>query len=457
MHWCNQALGKTILDYYSIKDGNLYFDGYKLSDIASHGTPVYVYSERRILENIERVTKSFHAISRDFEIKYAVKACSIKKILEIMKTTGIGADVASPGEIYKCLRAGFAPSTLVYNAPGKSYQDLEYAVKSGVGVINNDSFNEAYRLNAIAKSQKKIVNTGFRVLLPISGKTSFVSIEPSSKFGVEKDDVINVYRKTLDLKNLRISGVHTHIGSQLISLSLYKEGVSQLVDIAIEIMNTLGIELQHVNIGGGLPVDYTVTPIDIIGEEKPYFFKENFTVENATSSIASSLSKLPKDVVVYIEPGRRIVADAAILLSRVMDVKERANGEKWVILDAGSTVLPTVRYQRWYYPIINISRINEYHDTPFRIGGPLCESGDVYHDLEGEKTGLPRLPKYRFLPASTRPGDLVAILHVGGYNIEAINNFNGRLKPPVYMIRENGELELIRRGDTYEDLLLKDL
>ena len=449
---------KTILDYYSIKDGDLYFDGYKLSSIASYGTPVYVYSERRILENIEMISRAFLTINRDFEIKYAVKACSIKKILEIVRAAGVGADVASPGEIYKCLRAGFAPDALVYNAPGKNHQDLEYAVKTGVGVINNDSLSETYRLNAIAKSYGKTVNIGFRVLLPVTGRASFVSIDPTSRFGIEKDSILEAYEKAIALSNLRISGIHTHIGSQLISLSLYKVGVSQLVDTAVEVMNTLGVELQHVNIGGGLPVDYTVTPIDVPGDyDRLDFFKEKFSVEDAVSSIAPYLSKLPRETTIYLEPGRRIVADAAVLISRVVDVKERANGEKWVILDAGSSVLPTVRYQRWYYPIINISRINEYHDTPFRVGGPLCESGDVYHDLEGEKLGSPRLPKYRLLPASTRPGDLVAILHVGGYNIEATSNFNGRLRPPVYLIRKDGKLELIRRGDTYEDLVAKDL
>ena len=144
--------------------------------------------------------------------------------------------------------------------------------------------------------------------------------------------------------------------------------------------------------------------------------------------------KLASDIPIYVEPGRYLVADAGILLTRVVGFKKRLDGTTWIYLDTGFTHLLSGFLYKWYFPLINVSKVNESHDTPFRVAGVLCDSDDVFHDYEGEKTSDPKLPTFRYLPRRTEVEDVLAFLHVGAYNYEEVSTYNSIDIPDVIFI-----------------------
>ena len=340
----------------------------------------------------------------------------------------------------------------IFNGPGKTLNELENAIKLDIHCINVDSFYELKLLDSIAERLKTKVKVSLRIVPEIISPILRTGIS-TSKFGFEKNEIIKAYRLALNLKGIEIKGIHAHFGSQISDINTWINGSKALVNIANKIYDELGLELEHVNIGGGLPVDYTKNLVTT-HYEIPEYFKPDFNEDDVAKVIAESFKDLNFASSLYIEPGRRIIADSGILLTRIVNFKERSFNEKWLIVDAGFNVLLSSRVLQWYYPILNISKISEKHDTAFRIGGPLCDAHDVYHDLEGEEKKKPKLPKHRFLPKSSSPGDLLAMLHVGAYGPEIMMNFNGMLKPPIVMISKDSNVKIIRRGDRIEDLVM---
>lgn len=442
---------RTILEHLKIENGILYFDDVALLDIAEkYTTPVVVFSESRIRENARDVLIAFKKYYNRSYVYYALKANSILSIVKIIREEGLGCEVASYGEIIKALKAGCRLEDIIFNGPGKTVKELENAIKLGIHSINIDSLYELELVNNIAERIGTRIGVSLRVVPEVVSPILRTGIS-SSKFGFERNEIIKAYKRALNLSNIEIKGIHAHIGSQISNINTWIHASKVLVDIINEIHRELNLKLEHINIGGGLPVDYTKSPISA-NLEVPEYFKPTFDEEDVARILAESLKDLKYEIDLYIEPGRRIVADAGILLTQVVNYKERSFGEKWLIIDAGFNVLPSARILQWYYPIINLSKISEKHDAPFRVGGPLCDAHDVYHDLDGEERGEPRLPKYRFLPRSTGPGDILAILHVGAYGPEVMMNFNGMLRPPVVMI-SNKYVKIIRKGDKVEDLI----
>ncbi|MEM0451913.1 MAG: diaminopimelate decarboxylase [Nitrososphaerota archaeon] len=441
----------SILDHFKVEGNRLLFDGVDLlSIVEKYGTPIFIFSESRLKENAKFIQESFRKEYRETYIHYALKANSILSILKIFKDEGLKCEVSSTGELYKAIKAGFNPEDIIYNSPGKRVEDLYYAVKSRINCINVDSFYEMMLLNNIASELNLKVGISLRVVPEVMTPTLKTGIS-RSKFGFEIGELFKAYRLALELKNIDIKGIHAHIGSQISDLTSWENSSRTIVDIVNQLYNDLKIELDHINLGGGIPVDYTKTLVEE-DNELPAYYKVKFDIHDIARTISTNLRRLKYDVKLYIEPGRSLVADACILLTRIVNFKERSSGEKWLIVDAGFNILPSARILRWYYPILNVSRIDEKHDTSFRIGGPLCDAEDVYHDVEGEENGFQKLPRYRRLPGKTSPGDVLAFLHTGAYGPEVMMNFNGMLRPPYLMILRNGDVKIIRRRDELDDL-----
>jgi len=447
------VIKKSILDHLKIENNKLYLDDLDLLNIAEkYGTPLVIFSESRIRENAKEVLEAFKSHYNNSSIYYALKANSIFTIIKIIKEEGLYCEVSSYGELFKALQAGYEPNEIIFNGPGKTLNELETAVKLNLHCINVDSLYELKLLNSIAERLNTKANVSLRIVPEIITPILRTGVS-SSKFGFEKNEIIKAYQLASNLKGIRVKGIHVHFGSQISDINTWISGSQTLVDIANEIYDKLGLELEHINMGGGLPVDYTKSLI-MVDNDLPEYFKPNFNEDDVAKIIADALKDLKFNTNLYIEPGRRIVADSGILLTRIVNFKERSFNEKWLIVDAGFNVLLSARVLQWYYPILNISKINEKHDTTFRVGGPLCDAHDVYHDLEGEEKNKPKLPKYRLLPKSSAPGDILAMLHVGAYGPEVMTNFNGMLKPPIIMISKDKSVKVIRRNEKIDDLMI---
>lgn len=446
------AIKRSILDHLRIEDNRLYLDGVDLLRIAEeYGTPTIIFSESRIRENARNVLEAFRNHFSNSYVYYALKANSILSIIKIVREEGLRCEVASYGELVKALRAGFKPSEVVFNGPGKTVKEVELAVKLGVHCVNVDSFYELKLLNAVAERLNKRIGVSLRVVPEVSAPILQTGVS-SSKFGFEAGEIVKAYRLALSLKGVEVKGLHAHFGSQISNINTWIYASRVLVSIANRLYDELNLKLEHINMGGGLPVDYTRSLI-VMDREVPEYLKASFSEDDVARIIAESIKDLKFNTNLYIEPGRRIIADTGILLTRIVNFKERSFNERWLIVDAGFNILLSARVLQWYYPMLSVSRISERHDSPFRVGGPLCDAHDVYHDLEGEGRNECKLPRYRLLPRSSSPGDVLAMLHVGAYGPEVMMNFNGMLRPPIVMVFRNGNVKTIRRGDNVDDLI----
>jgi len=226
-----------------------------------------------------------------------------------------------------------------------------------------------------------------------------------------------------------------------------------------QLFKKTGHRLTHINIGGGLPVNYLPrTPMSAEIDEKERqmlsaYLDPREVLSSALKEAGGQNSGLLEEVTIVVEPGRRIIGDAGLLLTRVCNIKERPEtNETWLLTDAGYSLMVSMAMYKWYYHLISASRADEAPSARYKVAGPLCDSGDIYFDMEKGT----RLPAYRLLPESTGPGDLLALLNTGAYALDQASQYNGRPIPAVVMIRESGEVAIARRRETYEDLFSKD-
>ncbi len=445
----------SINDHITIASGKTYLDNVNLGEVAEkYRTPVFVFSEKRIIEN----ALSLYQLAKDeydkITIFYALKANSNINILRIFREHGVLAEVVSHGELYKAMKAGYKPEEIVFNGPGKYIEGLETAVKKGIKCINIDSEYEMEIVRSLSKKHGVKTRVAMRIVPEVEAQVIETGLS-WTKFGLEIDNAFELYHKAGEDKWLKPVGIHSHLGSQILELDTWRRGTRALVDM-VNKLRSEGIKLEHINMGGGFPNDYTISPIDVNIDVLDKF-KPSIEEKAIFQTIVDQLKKTRYEVELYLELGRRLIADTGILLMRVINQKTRSNGEKWLILDGGFNILLSTVLYKWYYPMINLSRIEEPHDHPFRIGGPICDTDDAFHDLEGELENDPHLPRYRYLPEKTEPGDIIMVLHVGAYTIEEASNYNSLPRPPMVLATKEGGVRLIRRGETLEDLVEKEM
>lgn len=461
-----------IRNFLETQGERLTIDGVDAVELAREfGTPVFVYSETRIRHNIERLKKVGERIDRPLKLCYAGKAISTLGILRAVNDAGSDIEVNSGGELWKALNAGFRGGQIVFNGTSKEVWELEMAIKAEIFAIQVDSMYELSLIKETAKRLGKRANVSLR-LVPEIGSATHSGLQTAmvtSKFGMMPDEALASIRGHSDSAELNFCGVHLHIGSQNPDPSVYTEALAMLFANLSTIYSETGVRLSHINIGGGFPVNYLrdTSHIDDFPTEQREMFSANFEPADAIGSAWESIKKVAaaaetqhflEGLTLVLEPGRSIISDAAVCLTTVRNAKQRpvrgSNGiDSWLLTDAGFNILLSMETYKWYYHLISAERAGTPHQTPYKLAGPLCDGGDVYFDIEGYE----RLPDHRLLPENVEPGEVLALLNCGAYSLSQASQYNGRPLPPVVIIRTNGTPELIRKRETFEDLVLNDI
>lgn len=401
-----------------------------LMDIANKfKTPLYVYDENRIRKNYRSFYQAFKNRYPKTKVLYAYKANTNLTICSILRREGAGADVVSGEELKTAFIIGVKPGDIMFTGNSKSQDELKTAVSKGV-VINIDSPDELKMLGRILAESGKKARISFRINPAIDPKThSKISTGiMDSKFGIhiEKDLALNVYKTAKEMKNVKIAGIHTHVGSQIMDVKVFAEVAERIMEFVFRLKNELDIELEFVDLGGGLGIPYNnesaPSPEDIANAIIPVIQKWN--------------KKINYEPQLWLEPGRYIVGDAGILLCRVQSIKKTPY-RNFVNVDAGfSTLLRPAMYDA-YHRVSVVGKEGRETTGRYDIAGNLCESGDI-------------LARDRLLP-EIKISDVIAIHDVGAYGFCMSSNYNSRPRPAEILIREKS-IEIIRERETIDDL-----
>ena len=469
-----------IEDFLEIRENQLHIDGVNAIELgATHGTPLFVYSEKRIRHNIERLRKSASVIDCPLKLCYAAKAMSTMGILRAVKDADCDIEVNSGGELWKVLKAGFRGEQIIFNGTSKEEWEIELAIENSIYAIQVDSIFELSLIEKTANRLEKKANVSLRLVPDIKTGThsGLQTALLTSKFGMMPEEAFKACRTYKESANVRIDGIHLHIGSQNPEPGAYEAALQMLFDSMRRIYDETGIELKHVNLGGGFPVNYLRDAS--LESEMPYEQRQMFSADfepskaigdawaTVTTIASDSDAKhLLDDMTLLLEPGRSIIADAGLCLTSVRNKKtrpvedeaisnrnSRIENDTWLLTDAGFNILLSMETYKWYYHLISAKRADAEHKTAYKIAGPLCDGGDVYFDHEGSG----RLPDHRLLPENVEPGEVLALLNCGAYALAQASQYNGRFLPPVILIKDNGKAELIRRRESFEDLIGSDL
>ncbi len=402
----------------------LRWDGVPLEDAAARfGTPLYLYSAATMLEAFSAYEQAFAGIPH--RICYALKANASGALLRLLAARGAGADIVSGLELQAALRAGFPPERIVFAGVGKSEAELEQAVRTGVGHVNAESEEEITRLAAVGARLGRPIRVSLRVNPDIDARSHpYISTGlKENKFGVDIAAAPDILRRARAQAGVEVVGLQCHIGSQILDLRPIGEAARALVALS-RVLLAEGFELETLDLGGGLGVDYD-------GKGAP-------GLADFAAAVRPALEGLP--LTLLLEPGRSLVAAAGMLLTRVLYLKQ--NGEKrFVIVDAGmNDLLRPALYQAHHR--IEPARPRPGAAVVADIVGPVCESGDF-------------LARGREVPP-LEPGDLLAVRDAGAYAFVMSSNYNMRPRAAEALIEE-GQLRLIRRRETFEDLIRNEV
>lgn len=472
------ALPWELEGFLESKNGRLTIDRVDAVELArEHGTPLFIYSESRIRHNIERLKRAASVIDRPLKLCYAAKAMSTMGILRAVKDAGSDIEVNSGGELWKALKIGFTGDQINFNGNSKETWELEIAIENDIYAIQVDSLYELSLIEETAKRLGKKANVSLR-MVPEIGTSTHSGLQTAlltSKFGMMPEEAFSAFAAYKDSPHLNLYGIHLHIGSQNPEPQAYIEAFRMLTESMMRIYEEAGIKLEHINLGGGFPINYLRdgSQLTAFPDDQREMFSADFDPADAVGKAWQGAKDFADDrgasqlfdgLTLLLEPGRSIIADAGVCLTTVRNQKSRPIDkseiqdprsmiDNWLLTDAGFNILLSMETYKWYYHLISAERAGEPHNTPFKLAGPLCDGGDVYFDHEG----LRRLPEHRLLPAEMRPGDILALLNCGAYSLAQASQYNGRFIPPVVMIKANGEPELIRRRDTFDDLISGDV
>jgi len=465
----------TIPGYLEVRDGRLSINGVDaVKLVEEYNSPLFVFSESRIHANIDRLKHAAEVVDRPIKFCYASKANSNMAILRTVLEAGIDIEVNSGGELFKALRAGFRPDQIIFNGTSKSNDEIDESVRAGIYAINIDS---VYEIGLVEESVRRLRALGEQVptaritlrLVPEIGTRSHLGLQTAlltSKFGISSSEVLDAFRRGLQNPDLvRVCGIHIHVGSQTPDVEPFAEAFRSMWDHLLTIHRETGHTLEHINLGGGIPVNYLRDRSqadqlpeherDMLGAnlEPAAVLTEALRVARE-SARAAAAEHLLDQVTILLEPGRSVIADAGLVLTTVRNIKRRPEtGDVWLLTDAGYNIMLSMNNYKWYYHLISASRACEPSERDYKVAGPLCDSGDVYFDIEREG----RLPDYRKLPQDVQPGEVLALLNSGAYSLAQMFPYNGRPLPAVVITREDGSVFLARRRDSYEDLLTGDI
>jgi diaminopimelate decarboxylase len=410
-----------VLQPFQAHETGLACDGISVAAIAdATGTPLYIYSAETIRAAYRAIDDAFAAIPH--AIHYALKANSTLAIARLLRELGSRADANSGGEIRVAQRAGFDPRDIVFTGVGKTREELEYAIDIGIGAINAESAGEIDRIARVAHGMGREARVALRVNPDVDAKShpNISTGLKTNKFGVPLEDARSIYRDRRGLAGVRFTGVHVHIGSQITTVEPLRRAAEKLTGVVRELRDD-GLQLEHLDIGGGLGIAYEGRPI--------------VTAREYADAVIPILA--PIGLPIVLEPGRAVVGHSGALIARVVDTKCYPDGRKFAVLDAGMTELMRPALYGSFHRIVPVTpRAGE--ERPLDLVGPICESSDVF----GRERMLPPIAV----------GDLVAILDVGAYGSAMANNYNRRMLAPEVLV-DAGGWRIIRRRQTLDDLL----
>ena len=401
------------------KDGVMMFGGMSAVDIADEfGTPVYVTDEKRLRENYRNIYNAFAKNMRT-QVHYACKANTNLAILRILNQEGSHIDAVSIGEVLTCLKAGFPAKRIMYTGVNVSNNELKALLETGCR-INVDSESELERLAKLTTN----IPISFRITPGVaSGHSAKVMTgNKGAKFGIPYDRVIDTYARAKEL-GFDVKGIHAHTGSGGSSTDPFVDVAEILIELTNKIKKNVGIDLEFIDIGGGIGVPY-----------KPQ--EEEMDVEDLAVTITDLIKEGTNVKTVALEPGRYIVCDSTILLTRCVDVKD-AGTKKYVGVDAGFNTLIRPAFYDSYHYVALANKFNRACTAKYDVVGPICESGDyIAHD--------------RVLP-DPEEGDIVAVYNTGAYGFSMSSSYNSRPRCREVLVN-NGKAELIRDNEDMEDL-----
>jgi len=408
-------------EYFYYKNGELFCENISIKELAENiGTPFYVYSKKAILDKINEYKKAFSEV--DTLICYATKANPNLSILKIIKDEELGADIVSGGELFKARKAGIPAKKIVYAGVGKTDLELEYAIREEILAFNVESKEELVVLDQIAKTLKKKANIAIRVNPDVDPKTHpYISTGlKKSKFGIDIDEAIDAYKFASSLENINIVGVHCHIGSQIMDVSPYKEAIQKVLNL-VEDLKKEGIDLKHIDIGGGLGIRYKP-------EDKPPKAKD----------LANLIVPLIKEtgLKLVLEPGRSLIGEAGALVSKVLFTKNKKE-KHFIIVDTGMNDLMRPAIYNAYHHILPV--VPKNRKVIADIVGPICETGD-FLALDREIDDLKR-------------GDLLAIMSAGAYGSSMSSNYNVRPRACEVLVDDNS-FKIIKEREDYKYLII---
>ncbi len=405
------------------KDGIMQFGGMSAVEIAERfGTPIYVTDEQIVRENYRRVYEAFSRFMKT-EIHYACKANTNLAILRILEQEGSCIDAVSIGEVLTCLKAGFSPERIMYTGVNVSDKELKEVVDTGCR-INIDSESELERLSEILGDKRKGFPISFRVTPGVSSGhgTKVMTGDKGSKFGIPYNRVMDTYARAKEL-GYDIKGIHAHTGSGGNTTDPFIEVVEVLIELTNRLRDELDIHLEFIDFGGGLGVPY-----------KPQ--EEECDVNELGAEITDMILEETDVKKVCLEPGRYIVCDSTILLSKINDVKD-AGPKRYVGIDAGFNVLIRPSFYDSYHHVALANKFNKACVAKYEVVGPICESGDyIAHD--------------RILP-DPKEGDILCVYNAGAYGFSMSSRYNSRPLCAEVLVND-GKAELIREAETMDDL-----
>ncbi len=387
------------------------------------GTPLFVYSASTIEG---RLTALRGAFTRRVLVCYALKANSNRAVASVLARLGAGADIVSGGELLRARRAGFAPSRIVFSGVGKTEEEMSAALRAGVKAFNVESSEE---LDALARAAGRLgvrAPVSVRVNPDVNARTHphITTGRAENKFGVEKSEALRLYQRAAKDRRLRVVGIQCHIGSQITSLAPYRSAAACVAALASR-LKTMGIALSFADMGGGLGISY----------------KDETVIDTKAfaRTLEAAFAGLP-DMELLVEPGRYLVADAGLLLTRVL-YRKNTSKRRFVIVDGAMTDLPRPALYNAWHPV-DVVAPRPGKKTLADVVGPVCESGDF-------------LARRRLLPPLER-GDLLAVLKAGAYGFAMSSQYNSRPRAAEVIV-ENGRARLARRRETYADLIRGEL
>ncbi len=404
------------------KNGELYCEGVPVKAVAQRvGTPFYLYSSNTLTSHYRAFKSAFEGVPHI--ICFALKANPNGALLRLLQREGAGADIVSGGELFRALRAGIDPKKIVYAGVGKRRDEMEYALKMGILMFNVESGEELLALDQAASDMHARARIALRVNPDIDPKThAYISTGlKENKFGIPIVQALEYYQTAKGLSNVEVVGIHQHIGSQITEVQPFVDALEKVVGL-VEELRAAGIGITHINIGGGLGITYKdetpPLPKDLSRALQPLLKKSNCTL--------------------VLEPGRALVGNAGILVTRSLYHKESDN-KKFLIVDAGMNDLIRPSLYEAYHEIKPVVEPRQGGaGTVVDVVGPICESGDF-------------LAKDRALPEVAK-GDLLAVMGAGAYGFSMSSNYNSRPRAAEVMVKGN-EFFIVREHETYDDLV----